>query len=95
LWQFFLDDDYAEDEKTTEQYLRLQKKDRRRYEYFQTLERLLIIDIFTVLRFNKADADGDGKLNNEEFTDFSHPENSQRMKELVITVSHHYSVRSC
>ncbi|CAF1027668.1 unnamed protein product [Didymodactylos carnosus] len=62
---YALYDSHPDDEKTTEHYLRLQKKDRR--------------------RFNKADLNLDGKLNKEEFADFTHPENAPRMKELVIT----------
>ena len=36
-------------------------------------------------RFVKADEDGNGKLNKSEFTDFIHPEQSSRMKDLIVT----------
>jgi Ca2+-binding EF-hand superfamily protein len=36
-------------------------------------------------RFTKADEDGNGSLNKREFADFLHPEQSLRMKDLVIT----------
>ncbi|CAF4500869.1 unnamed protein product, partial [Rotaria magnacalcarata] len=58
-------DNTPEPNQVTEQYLRLQKKDRR--------------------RFIKADEDGNGGLNKNEFADFIHPEQSPRMKDLVIT----------
>ncbi|CAF1621920.1 unnamed protein product [Adineta ricciae] len=62
---YALYDDVPEPKTVTDQYLRLQKKDRR--------------------RFTKADEDGNGNLNKREFADFIHPEQSSRMKDLVIT----------
>ncbi|CAM4924567.1 unnamed protein product [Rotaria socialis] len=62
---YALYDNTPEPDQVTEQYLRLQKKDRR--------------------RFTKADEDGNGSLNKNEFADFIHPEQSPRMKDLVIT----------
>lgn len=41
--------------------------------------------IFYSNRFTKADEDGNGGLNKKEFADFIHPEQSSRMKDLVIT----------
>uniref|UniRef100_A0A0X3PLL3 Reticulocalbin-3 n=1 Tax=Schistocephalus solidus TaxID=70667 RepID=A0A0X3PLL3_SCHSO len=35
-------------------------------------------------RFNKADLDGDGKLNRDEFAAFLHPEEFERMREIVV-----------
>lgn len=35
-------------------------------------------------RFKRADKNEDGKLNNEEFASFLHPENHDHMKGLVI-----------
>ncbi|CAF1050204.1 unnamed protein product [Adineta steineri] len=62
---YALYDNIPEVKQVTDQYLRLQKKDRR--------------------RFLKADEDGNGSLNKREFIDFIHPEQSFRMKDLVIT----------
>jgi Ca2+-binding EF-hand superfamily protein len=41
--------------------------------------------VFLCIRFTKADEDGNGGLNKREFADFIHPEQSPRMKDLVIT----------
>ncbi|CAF3728222.1 unnamed protein product [Rotaria sordida] len=62
---YALYDNTQKSDKLTEQFLRLQKKDRR--------------------RFTKADEDGNGNLNKNEFADFIHPEQSLRMKDVVIT----------
>ncbi len=35
-------------------------------------------------RWNLADLDGDGALNRDEFSAFLHPEESERMKEVVV-----------
>lgn len=38
-------------------------------------------------RFQKADVNSDGKLTKEEFGEFLHPEESDRMRDIVIDVS--------
>lgn len=38
-----------------------------------------------MLRFNRADANGNGVLEKNEYVDFLHPEQSPRMKDLIIT----------
>jgi hypothetical protein len=35
-------------------------------------------------RWDRADSDGDGSLTKEEFTDFLHPEESKKLKDLVV-----------
>ena len=44
-------------------------------------------------RWARADSDNDGMLTKEEFTDYLHPEQSERMKDVVIDVS--FSVYFC
>jgi hypothetical protein len=38
-------------------------------------------------RWARADQDNDAILTKEEFTDFLHPEESERMKDIVVDVS--------
>ncbi len=40
-------------------------------------------------RWKRADKNGDGKLDKDEFTDFLHPEEAEHMRELVVQVSAH------
>jgi len=35
-------------------------------------------------RWHQADVDGDGNLSKEEFTNFLHPEESEKMRDLVV-----------
>ena len=37
-------------------------------------------------RFKAADSDNDGQLSKQEFADFLHPEESPKMREIVIQV---------
>jgi len=37
-------------------------------------------------KFKVADEDGDGKLSRDEFTDFVHPEEVERMRQIVVLV---------
>ena len=59
---------------------------KRKIEDGKATKPIMLVELnFRPFRFTKADEDGNGSLNKREFADFIHPEQSSRMKDLVIT----------